>query len=94
MSALDLSVARSIARIRYPDLDFDTAWRLANTHSKRKLEACAFDADRNATDLYEQADDEEGPTRRNTLASAKAQSCLATTLRAAVDFLTFCPVSA
>ena len=83
---LNLPAAHAIARIRYPDLDFDTAWRLAGVRSKSQLEACASEAERNATDLYEQADDEEGATRRNTLASAKAHEFRANTLRAAVDF--------
>ena len=93
---LDLATAHRIARIRYPELDFDTAWRLAHAHDARTLAGLAAAADRTAAALYEQADDYEpaddegGANRRNTLASAGSHASRATALRAAADFLTFC----
>lgn len=86
---LDLSTAHRIARIRYPDLDFDTAWRLAHAHDARTLTVLADEADCTAAALYEQADDEEGANRRNTLASAGSHARRATMLRAAADFLAY-----
>lgn len=72
---------------RYPHVDLNTARRLAHTHDARTLTALADEADRTAAALYEQADDEEGANRRNTLASAGSHASQAAVLRAAADIL-------
>lgn len=70
---------------RYPHVDLNTARRLAHAHDARTLAALADEADRTAAALYEQADDEEGANRRNTLASAGSHASQAAALRAAAD---------
>ena len=82
-----IDTARSIARIRYPDLDFDTAWRLANETDAGYLETCAKEADVNAQDASEAADSADGAMRRAFIVEAAGEAERARTLRAAIDFI-------
>lgn len=87
---MTLDSARTIARIRHPGVDFDTAWRLATTTDRSYLVTCAAEADRNAQDFCERAHAEDGGdalTRRALWEDSKNEATRADTLRAAIDFI-------
>lgn len=87
---MTLDTARSIARIRYPGLDFDTAWRLATTTDRGYLVTCAAEADRNAADFCERAHADDGgdaESRRQLWEESKNEATRADTIRAAIDFI-------
>jgi len=88
---LDLSMAQSIARIRYPDLDLAWALRLASTHNASALLVEAEAADRAAAELYELSDDYADAdlcNARQARRRADAESDRAGALRAAADLCT------
>lgn len=88
----NLSMAQSIARIRYPELDLAWALRLASTHDASALLVEAEAADRAATELYELSDDyadaDDLCNARQVRRRADAESDRAGALRAAADLFT------